>query len=106
MILILFDIILKIGTRRRAAFNQNQRLDPKTRRLQKQIFILVMSRIGIFLATTLPLYLYRIIAPRNLTITSLTQSHIDTLAILTWNLNLNYTVSFSLLSQFLYIILG
>lgn len=98
MILTLFDIIINIRTRRQAAFTQAQRLDARTKNLQRQIFIILMSRICIFLASTLPFYIFRMITPRELALTSVTQSMIDTSAIYTWILNLNYTVSFSRLS--------
>ncbi len=50
MILMLFHIIMNVRTRRQASFNQTQHLDPKTRNLQKQIFILLMNRLGILLS--------------------------------------------------------
>lgn len=93
MILTLFDIIFSIRSRRQAAFQQNQRLDSKTRNIQKQIFLLLSTRIGIFLATTLPVYTYRITTPRQLSLTALTQTMLDSVAILTWSSSLNFAVS-------------
>ncbi|UJR37078.1 hypothetical protein I4U23_029782 [Adineta vaga] len=96
MLILLFDTIMNIHSRRQIVFNQTQRINMKTRNLQKQIFILVICRIMIFLATTLPVSLYRIIIPSRITIQSLNLTIIDTVAILNWILSLNYAINFYL----------
>lgn len=69
MLIIAIDIFINVRLRKRVVIQLNQTGygDKNTNRantLQKQMFILMLASIGIFLITSLPVALYKITSPR------------------------------------------
>ncbi len=105
MLLIVMDIFINVRIRKRVVIQpiQPQFGDNKAnqqRNLQLQMFILMLTRAGIFLITTLPVAIYKITSPRNISV-STSVFQIETIWVgLTWFQNLNYAVNISLLHDF------
>ena len=90
MLLILVDIYVNIRIRKRTILNQ---LSRHHKYRKTQMFILMLSSIAIFVITTLPIYLYYIIVPRQFLSMDPSTTFIIT-EILNWIKSLNYNVSF------------
>ena len=101
MLLILIDILINVRIHKRNVIQpaQSQYGDIRAhhhRNLQLQMLILILTRISIFLITTLPIAIYRITSPRDANLfTSVLQ--ITTIWTgLGWFQSLNYAVSIPL----------
>ena len=100
MLLILIDIFITVQIRKRTVVQptQSQRADntsTQQRNLQLQMLILMLTSIGIFLITTLPIAIYRIVSVREANIISSVYEIVRIWAGLTWFQSLNYAVSTS-----------
>ncbi|CAF0912189.1 unnamed protein product [Adineta steineri] len=101
MSILIIDISISTHLRRKAMARQNQAwdLDKSAQRknmLQRQMFILMFGSVCIFLITSLPVGLYKIVSPRNAAIYVLTDA-LDILIMWTgfgWSQSLLYAVSF------------
>ena len=92
MLLILLDIFIQIRLRKRAVVHPTGQVNQQQRTLQKQMFILILASIVLFLLTTLPIGIYKIISPRgNVFSEALTRTSIYTGLI--WFQSFNYVVS-------------
>lgn len=100
MIVVLIDIYIIVRLRKRATVDpeQEQRRDKRTnqqKHFQLQMLVLMLTSISVFLLTTLPVSIYRIISPREPNVTS---SLIRVASIwigLAWFQSLNYAVKFT-----------
>jgi hypothetical protein len=90
MTFILIDICINVHIRKRALSNQSTQLNKYK---EIQMFILMLSSIVIFVITTVPIFVYTIIAPRELYSLDFSTTLI-TITILNWTKSLNYSVSF------------
>ncbi|CAF1277674.1 unnamed protein product [Rotaria sordida] len=97
MLAILIDIFIIIRARKRAVIQPMQyaRNNKNMQQyiLQKQIFILMLARVGIFLITLLPLAIYKILSPRQATLTRTIFQIISVWASLQWFQSLFYAVN-------------
>jgi cytochrome b subunit of formate dehydrogenase len=98
MLIILIDIFINVRIRKRAVVQPNQacQQDQNMRRqntLQKQMFILMLASICIFLITTLPMAIYKITSPRQADILTSIFQIITIWVGLLWFQSLNYAVS-------------
>lgn len=94
MLGILIDIFISIRIRKQTL---NRNPDGSVKRdgnLQRQMFFLMLASICVFLITTLPLAIYRIISPRQGINVEIIQGTVNNLTILTWLQSLNYAVSY------------
>lgn len=90
MLIILLDIFITIRLRKRAVVQPGQTNQHQSA-IQKQMFILMLASIAVFLVTNLPIGIYKIISPRgNVTAEALTRTSIYTA--LVWFQSLNYAV--------------
>jgi hypothetical protein len=90
MLIILIDIYVNSRIRKRSI---GRRTSQHNKYRETQMFILMLSSIVTFIITTLPIFLYYIIVPRQF----LDMDPVTTLiiiAILSWFKSLNYTVRF------------
>ena len=95
MLIILLDIFIHIRLRKRALVHPGQ-VNHQQRDVQKQMFILILASIGLFLLTNLPIGIYKIISPRgNVFSEALTRTSIYTGLI--WFQSLNYVVGLDVL---------
>ncbi|UJR09085.1 hypothetical protein I4U23_013333 [Adineta vaga] len=99
MSVIVVDISINIRFRKNAVAQRNQtlKLDKNARRkllLQKQMFILMFGSVCIFLITTLPVGIYKIISPRDANLAKTYMSIITIWTGLGWFQSLLYGISF------------
>jgi cytochrome b subunit of formate dehydrogenase len=113
MLIILIDIFINVRIRKRAVVQPNQawQQDQNMRRqntLQKQMFILMLASICIFLITTLPMAIYKITSPRQADIFTSIFQIITIWVGLLWFQSLNYAVSIAthIMLFFLFLSLG
>ena len=91
MLIILLDIFISIRLRKRAVVHPSQ-VNQHQSAVQKQMFILMLASIAVFLVTNLPIGIYKITAPRgNVYNEALLRTSIYTA--LVWFQSLNYAVS-------------
>lgn len=105
MLLILVDIFISVRIRKRAVIQpiQTQSRDNRgnqPRNLQLQMFILMLTSTGIFLITTLPVAIYKIILPREADFAKYILDITTIWTGLAWFQSLNYAVSSFLLNDF------
>lgn len=98
MAIAVIDILITIRTRKNTIAQQNQtwELDKNTQRkklLQKQMFILMVGSVCIFLTTTLPVGIYKIISPQNPNLGQAVLSIVTIWTGLGWFQSLLYAVS-------------
>lgn len=97
MLIILLDIFINIRLRKRAVVHPGQ-VNQQQSAVQKQMFILMLTSIAVFLVTNLPIGIYKIVSPRgNVFNEALTRTTIYTA--LVWFQSLNYAVSRSVFSN-------
>ena len=89
---ILIHIILYLRSRKRAANLPNQ--SARQQVIQRQMYILMFASIGIFLATSLPVGIYKILSIRERSILSNLQQMITVWTAFGWFQSLNYAVNF------------
>ena len=95
MLIVLLDIFINIRLRKQAVVHPSQ-VNQHQSAVQKQMFILMLASIAVFLVTNLPIGIYKITAPRGDAATEvLTRTSIYTA--LVWIQSLNYAVSRSFL---------
>jgi hypothetical protein len=110
MVIILIDLFINVRIHKRAVIHPAQfrrvvNAVNHHKNLQVQMFIIVFTRICIFLITTLPLAIYRITSARQ---TNLSNSVFEITSIWTglgWFQSLNYAVSILLMHNFYFFIL-
>ncbi len=105
MVLLLIDIIISVHIRKRALIHpiynsHGQNILHHQQHLQIQMFILMITSIFIFLITTLPVAIYKIISPRQDNISTEIFTIVSIWAGLEWLQSLNYAVNISLLHDF------
>jgi hypothetical protein len=94
MLIILFDIFIHVRIRQRAVIQAGQTNNHQAN-VQKQMFILMFASICVFLITTLPLGIYKIISTRGQIIG--VQALLTSIwAGLGWFQSLNYAVDISI----------
>jgi len=99
---LVIDIFISIRIRKQAI---NRNPDGSIKRdgnFQKQMLFLMLASICVFLITTLPLAIYRIISPRQTLIIESIVNAVNNLTILTWLQSLNYSVSYLFLDNDLF----
>lgn len=101
MVVCLIDTFSNIRIRKRAVLHATHILRWNKRSyyqktLQMQMFILTTTSICVFLLTTLPLAIYRIISPRQKNISTEILTIVTIWASLGWLQSLNYAVRISL----------
>ena len=89
---ILIHIILYLRSRKRATNLPNQ--SARQQVIQRQMYILMFASIGIFLATSLPVGIYKILSIRERSILSNLQQMITVWTAFGWFQSLNYAVNF------------
>lgn len=97
MSVILIDIFISVRIRKRTVIQPapSRRDDPNVKRqktLQRQMFILMLASICIFLITSLPLAIYKIMTPRQANIFTMIFEVLTIWTGLTWFQSLNYVV--------------
>jgi hypothetical protein len=100
MLLIFTDIFINVRIRKRALIQpiqlpQGINRANQQRNLQLQMFILMLASTGIFLITTFPISIFKIITPRQVSATTIT-SFFDLMNIwagLQWFQTLNFAVN-------------
>ena len=98
MLVILIDIFINVRLRKRALVQPNQawqqvQSTQRHKTLQRQMFILMFASICIFLITSLPLGIYKIISAREADISILVFQILSVWTGLGWFQSLNYAVS-------------
>ena len=98
MIIFLTDIYINIQARKRAVVQPNStsketNKSQHQKTLQRQMLILMMTSIAIFLVTTLPVAIYKITSPRQSNISAALISITSIWAGFGWFQTLNYAVS-------------
>jgi len=94
MLGIVIDIFISIHIRKQALNRNPDGSIKRDGRFQKQMFFLMLANICVFLITTLPLAIYRIISPREPLIFDSIVNSVNNLTSLTWLQSLNYAVSY------------
>lgn len=100
MILVLIDIVISVRIRKRALIrpvnhSHAQNHVHHRRHIQMQMFILMTSSTFIFLMTTLPIAVYKILSPRQTDISMAIFTIVSIWAGLGWFQTLNYAVNIS-----------
>ncbi|CAF1067444.1 unnamed protein product [Adineta steineri] len=99
MSILIIDILISTRLRRRAMARQNQALDldknaQRKNMLQRQMFILMVGSVCIFLITALPVGIYKIVSPRSDNIITALLQIVSIWTGLGWFQSLLYAVSF------------
>jgi hypothetical protein len=102
MVLILIDIIISVHIRKRALIHplynsHGQNIIHHQKHVQIQMFILMTTSVFLFLITTLPVAIYKIISPRQNNITTEIFAIVSIWSGLAWFQSLNYGVNIFLL---------
>ena len=99
MLVILLDIFISVRLRRRAVaqpvqvWTNDANNSQRQKNVQKQMFILMLASIGIFLVTNLPFAIGKIILPRDTQVLASAARLTTIWTILGWVQSLNYAVS-------------
>jgi hypothetical protein len=93
------DMFIKIRAQKRAIFQQPQTANAdrpvgRDKRLHNQMILLMVSSVGIFFVTTLPLTIGHIVSVYSITDFTILSQFIINLTILNWIQSLNCAVSF------------
>lgn len=96
MLLVLLDMFISISIRKRALLQLQNQSTNQDKRFQRQLFFLMLSSIIIFLITTLPLAIYRIVFPKQVLTMPVDEYGLvmSISAGLTWFWGFNYAVRF------------
>ena len=104
MLIVLIDMFIRLRIRKRSLGRrihlQNQSIK-RASRFHKQLFVLMLSSIIIFLTTTLPLAIYRIVFPKEVLSMPVEEYGLvmSISAILTWFSGFNYAVKYLFFSR-------
>ncbi|CAF0992218.1 unnamed protein product [Adineta ricciae] len=99
MILLLIDIYINVQARKKAVIQPNNishetNKSRQQKTLQRQMFVLMLTSITIFLLTTLPVAIYKILSPRQSNVSSSIIAVASIWVGLGWFQTLNYAVNF------------
>jgi hypothetical protein len=97
MIIMIVSMFLKVRTQKKTVAPQHPNADrsaARNIRLHNQMFILMLSSVGVFFVTTLPLVVYDSVLPYTITDIAGIQELLSTRTIFTWLQTLNCAVSF------------
>lgn len=97
MLVVLLDMFINISIRKRALRQlQENQVANRDKRFQRQLFFLMLSSICVFLITTLPLAIYRVVFPKQVFAMTVPEyaSVMSISAGLTWFSSFNYAVRY------------